>query len=130
MAEFVEVARAAKRMCKAYPACIGCPAGGEFEDGCAIHLGISNENEYAKFENIVMQWAKEHSEPQYPTWDEWQTNTFPGVINQLKPCHFVPPKERKTIAGINCLNISCVECRYKPIPADIAKKLGIKPKED
>ena len=58
----------------------------------------------------VEKWAAEHPEPVYPTWWSWLINegviekgsTYTGAFDQLKT---------------------------KSIPADIAQKLGIEPKE-
>lgn len=64
----------------------------------------------ADIERNVMQWAADHLEPVYPTWWSWLINegviekgsTYTGAFDQLKT---------------------------KSIPADIAEKLGLKPKE-
>ncbi len=64
----------------------------------------------ADIERNVMQWAADHPEPVYPTWWSWLINegviekgsTYTGAFDQLKT---------------------------KSIPADIAEKLGLKPKE-
>lgn len=55
--------------------------------------------EIAKIEEAVSQWAEEHPEPVYPTWYEWLCSI--GAWNKASD----------------------------PIPADIAQKLGIEPKE-
>lgn len=64
----------------------------------------------ADIERNVMQWAADHPEPVYPTWWSWLINegviekgsTYTGAFDQLKT---------------------------KSIRADIAEKLGLKPKE-
>lgn len=128
MAEFVEVIRQANRMCDAYD-CDHCPLTCE-----SVLCALASDKDLTcsvikKFESKVMQWAKEHPEPQYPTWEEWQTNTFPGDLNRLGPCHFMDVSAWESIIGKKCNGIECSECRTYPIPADIAKKLGIRPKE-
>ena len=62
-------------------------------------------------ENIIMSWAAEHPEPVYPTWGEWLMSI--GVINGVHPHGAID-----TLGNLK-----------QPIPADIAQKLGIEPKE-
>lgn len=54
-------------------------------------------------ENIIMSWAAEHPEPVYPTWAELLLSIYHDV--------------------------SYARLLGTPIPADIAQKLGIEPKE-
>lgn len=128
MAEFAEVMRQAHRMCDVCK-CDDCPMADHVDMCGLIHSKYRKEGILLEFERIVMQWAKEHPEPQYPTWEEWQTNTFPGDLNRLGPCHFMDVSAWESIIGKKCNGIECSECRTYPIPADIAKKLGIRPKE-
>lgn len=58
-------------------------------------------------EREVMSWAAEHPEPVYPTWMEWFRQT--GVVP--------------------CTQKYFHDWLLTPIPADIAQKLGIEPKE-
>lgn len=72
-------------------------------------------------------WAEEHPVPRYPTWREWYTTTFPDVDKgrfYVCPGHF-GDGDRNT-----CGNYHCGQCVDRPIPADIAEKLGIKPIEE
>lgn len=64
-----------------------------------------------------------HPEPQYPTWAQWfEANFFVRKFDLMKPCVFT---------GEACsTNKTCHGCMAEPIPADIAKRLGIKPKEE
>jgi hypothetical protein len=74
------------------------------------------------FEERVMKWAAEHPEPAYPTWEEWGKEwkqKFPEA--ETVPCISLFMKA-------DC-GESCESCRQRPIPADIAAKLGIKPLE-
>lgn len=128
MAEFVEVMRQAQKICDTYK-CDDCPMVDHVDMCGLIHSKYRKAGFLLEFEQIVMQWAKEHPEPQYPTWEEWQTNTFPGDLNRLRPCHFMDVSAWESIIGKKCKGIECSECRTYPIPADIAKKLGIRPKE-
>lgn len=69
----------------------------------------------------VMDWAKAHPEPRYPTWKEWWRREFPNADTDIAPCMF-GVRER-----FGCTSGNCDKCRAQPIPADIAEKLGIKP---
>ena len=123
MAEFIEVMWQAKRMCESFSdGCRECPIGNADELECGIT--VTSWMDCEEVERRVMQWAAEHPEPVYPTWDEWQRSVFPDADGHISPCEF-GSKDR-----FNCAhNITCVECMEQQIPADIAKKLGIKPKE-
>lgn len=122
MAEFVEVIRQAHRMCDAYD-CDHCPITYE-----SVLCALASDKDLTcavikKFESKVMQWAKEHPEPRYPTWEEWHSENFPNASATFTPCTFTSTSE------LGCAATNCRACKSRPIPADIAKKLGIKPKE-
>lgn len=106
--EFTEVMRCWRRMCEHYTkddaasCCNGCPMDGR---GCsAIYENGNAEPEI--IEREVQRWAAEHPEMVYPTVYEWLVSI--GLL------------------GNDMWSMSDV---YKPIPADIAEKLGIEPKE-
>lgn len=77
MAQFTDVMRQARRMCSSF--------GGECSDKCPLNCAIQVETgcyrglcicvgggfdeAYKLIEERVMQWAAEHPEPVYPTWD-------------------------------------------------------------
>ena len=109
MAEFIEVARAKRRMCNAHKKkCSEC----KLQGNCSLlNVFAYNDNEVKKLENEVISWAAEHPEPVYPTWGKWLISI--GVINGVHPHGAID-----TLGNLN-----------KPIPADIAQKLGIEPKE-
>ena len=118
MAEFLEVIRQKHRMCEDKD-CHVCPLYGvEF---CARYDIDPKNAEQA--ETIIMQWASEHPEPQYPTWEEWEKENFPLSDNMLCIGHF------KKCPGNRGVAIRCKICRQQPIPAEIAEKLGVRPKE-
>ena len=124
MAQFTEVMRQVRRMCESFSDgnCSECPIG----DANALECGITatSEMDCKDVERLVMQWAAEHPEPVYPTWDEWQNSVFPDAEIDITPCTF-GSRDR-----LNCKeNRVCAECMEQKIPADIAEKLGIKPKE-
>ena len=128
MAEFLEVMRQAQRMCDTYD-CDHCPLTYE-----SVLCALASDKDLTcsvikKFESKVMQWAKEHSEPQYPTWKEWQEENFPDIGSKLKPCNFMMAGKWLNIIGGSCDCLTCDDCIRQPIPADIAKKPGIRPKE-
>ena len=123
MAEFCDVMKQAKRMCEAHEACYKYP----LKDHTAMCAGnkslscIASKCDVSELERIVMAWAEKHPGPRYPTWKEWQKANFPNAGTNLCPMAF-------GITNMSaCIDISCGECTNKPIPADIAKKLGIKP---
>lgn len=124
MSEFTDVMRQAKRMCESFSDghCSECPVG----DANALECGITvtSEMDCKDVERLVMQWAAKHPEPVYPTWDEWQKSVFPDAEIDITPCAF-GSRDR-----LNCfLEKKCSTCKEQQIPADIAEKLGIKPKE-
>ena len=57
-------------------------------------------------EKIIMSWAAEHPEPVYPAWRDWLRDQYP----MLGP-------------------YTMTDILESPIPADIAEKLGLQPKE-
>lgn len=105
--------------------CDKCPAG-----KLRSANGVCLVRRIAKVDNCEEQieglkaWAAEHPTPRYPTWREWQKNVFPDAGGDMNPCSFL------SIAESECKWPSCDECRDRPIPADIAAKLGIRPIEE
>ncbi len=135
MAEFVKVMRQFKRLCKECSklgaegwGCDECPlerGNSDLErDGCDyVSTAIGNDDNLVKVEQIVMNWAAKHP-TRYPTWREWQESTFPSASDVMNPCSFASLDE------LRCNELSCKACRERPIPADIAAKLGIRPIEE
>ena len=124
MAKFIEVMEQAKRMCKTFSDghCSECPIGNADVLECGIT--VTSEMDCEEVERRVMQWAAEHPEPVYPTWREWQNSVFPDAEIDITPCTFGSRNR------LNCfLEKTCSTCKEQQIPADIAEKLGIKPKE-
>ena len=123
MAEFMYIMEQAKRMCKTFSDghCSECPIGNADVLECGIT--VTSEMDCKEVERRVMQWAKEHPETVYPTWSEWQNSVFPDAEIDITPCTF-GSRDR-----FNCfLEKRCSTCKEQHIPADIAEKLGIKPK--
>lgn len=109
MAEFQEVIKQMKRMCAHFgPTCNGCPLW--LEKGTDEFCGeVPNDihSDPALVEAAVMQWAAENPEPVYPTWVEWFREI--GVVS---------PEQKGFHVWL-----------HDHIPANIAKKLGLQPKE-
>ena len=122
MAEFTEVMRQAKRMCDATVGarCHECPLWRQETEDCSLY-GANDGVDYADIERRVMAWAAEHPAPRYPTWREWQHSMFPDANANMYPCSFM------SYVKSECDGAICSECVNRPIPADIAEKLGIKP---
>lgn len=118
MADFVQTMKDWKRMCNAmcqdneYTACDKC----DLRDfGCpAIYDKECDNVDWDRVEKVVVAWAAEHPEPDYPTWMEWLTDL--GAIP-------------KAISWDEPLVEAVYDAIQEHIPADIAQKLGIEPKE-
>lgn len=104
--DFVEVTKASKRMCDECP-CGNCPVSSD-NNGVGVSCAKLRLYMPEKFAGLVLQWAKEHPEKVYPTWKEWLTE-----MDVIRPAYY------KDI----------FEIRNDSIPADIAQRLGLKPKE-
>lgn len=116
MAEFQEVMRQWTRMCDA---CDNEEDVKCFIDGnvCGRFHAMKDRMNVAAIEKTVMQWAAEHPEPVYPTFAEWMYDSF------LKWCQGNYPGRAKD-------EKAWYDYIYEThIPADIAEKLGIEPKE-
>jgi hypothetical protein len=116
MSDFVQTMKDWRRMCDAYTTddaarcCQGCPMDGR---GCgAIYEGGNADPEV--IEREVNQWAAEHPEPVYPTWEKY--------LADLMMLDMMCDKTDNPNSVENYM-------RKTPIPADIAEKLGIGPKE-
>ena len=113
MAEFQEVMKQWRRFCKSHNHCGECVFDGKGICGEA-HL---SDVPYANIELRIMEWAAEHPEPVYPTWGEYFISTGELIFGWAY------------IENPDALRARCAEVFCKPIPADIAPKLGLKPKE-
>mgnify|MGYP007032359056 CR=1 FL=1 len=122
MAEFQVVAKELERMCNTYHALRGicgtdeCPL--YCEDLCYAQAMVHVHGDDAcNLEKAVMAWAAEHPEPVYPTWGELFVKQS-GFVKELE----------------NAMNPACeasiaIGMFRTPIPADLAQKLEIEPKE-
>lgn len=100
--------------------CADCPVKALWgkRNKCLIQLIAIADNCEGQIEGL-RAWATEHPAPRYPTWDEWQESTFPDASDSVKPCSYA------SLAKLDCSGV-CDICRRKPIPSDIAEKLGVK----
>ena len=126
MAEFTETMRQAKRLCAAhYGMCStnNCP----LDSGEACRLNIDPDGEdYNELERIIMDWAADHPEPVYPTWKEGWKQLFPEADIRRAFCPEVFGDKYRCDWCYDD-NDDCDECLERPMPAEIAEKLGIKP---
>ena len=70
-------------------------------------------------ERETMAWAAEHPEPVYPTWGEWLEKQ--GIVKLVN-------SDRYEEDGLKVYML--LESVENQIPADIAEKLGLQPKEE
>ena len=117
MAEFQEVMKQWNRMCNAVPGKAGhinlcsdiisgyvCPLR---ENGmCNLAIEAQSIEDWKEGEYIIMAWAAEHPEPVYPSWYRWLI--MMGAVGSVE---------------------DLFSDLQRPIPADIAEKLGLAPKE-
>lgn len=118
MAEFVEVMRKIRELCDERTGCDGCIMMNGI--ACGVTTGTPSLSE-EEIERRVAQWEA----AKYPSWAEFQIEMFPNHKRGICPMAF----------GVNCPNPgaarekTCAECRSDHIPAEIAEKLGIRPRE-
>ena len=126
MAEFTDVMRQARRMCETFcdANCSKCPIG----NAKALECGITptSEMDCKEVERRVMQWAAEHPEPVYPSWKEGWKQLFPEADIRHTLCPEVFGDKYKCDWRHDDIDI-CDECLKRPMPAEVAEKLGIKP---
>ena len=109
MAEFVQIMKDLRRMCIAADngpdttKCGNCPLGESRL--CSFEISDIDDYELQEAETCITTWAAEHPEPVYETWGQYFRRYY-----GLEYC-----KDHKML--------------LENIPADIAQKLGIEPKE-
>lgn len=129
MFEFTEVMRQAKRMCAANGGMCSarnCPL--DNGETCRLLPDYDGED-YNELERIIMNWAKEHPEPVYPSWEEGWRQLFPEADIRHTPCPEVFGDKYRCdwCHDDNDSSDNCDECLERPMPAEVAEKLGIKP---
>lgn len=121
--EFSEVMHNIQRRCKACgQGTVDCTIPGSI---CAHMSNIPKRANWQAIETEVMAWAAEHPEPQYPTWFEWLESVgvaggLPGGEPYFNGTEWNP---------VYLEHAAFTSKAFEPIPADIAEKLGIEPKE-
>lgn len=126
MLDLIKAMEIANRLCEwmvQKSSCASCPCYNDENEECCFQCWGDIED-WAEIENRLNEWDKEHPIPQYPTWEEWQKESFPKCQKNISLCNFVECPQN-AFSFEYCLDV----CRQQPIPTDIAKKLGIKPKE-
>ena len=109
MADFVQTMKDWRRMCiAANGKCNNCLM--DKTRMCAFGISDIGDYELQEAETIITAWAAEHPEPVYPTWEEW-------LITQKVI------KENPNGVGNPLPKL------FDSIPAEIAEKLGLEPKE-
>ena len=115
MAKYNYVIKHFKRMCRYYNNRASqneCPLYCKGH-GCNISHCRMLAFDDKKFQNVVMTWAETHKEPVYPSWMEY-------IMDVQHDC----------VAAYNGGNDTLWKWMWTtPIPADIAEKLGVEPKE-
>ena len=102
--------------------CDKCPAGKlRSTNGVCLVCRIAKVDNCEEQIEGLRAWAAEHPASRYPTWWEWQHSMFPDANAKMYPCSFMSYVKNE------CDGAICSECGNRPIPADIAEKLGIKP---
>ena len=123
MAEFTETMRQAKRLCAAhYGMCStnNCPL--DNGEACRLDIDLDGED-YNELERIIMDWAAEHPELVYPSWEEGWRQLFPdSKFAPCPDCFGLKYRVDECVSGL-----TCTACKSRPMPAEVAEKLGIKP---
>lgn len=126
MSEFTEIMRQAKRLCAAHDSTCStnnCPL--DSGEACRLSVDLDGED-YNELERIIMDWAAEHPEPVYPSWAEGWRQIFPEADIRRALCPEVFGDKYRCDWCYDD-NDDCDECLERPMPAEIAEKLGIKP---
>ena len=111
MAEFQEVMKQYGRMCETQKLCTdACPLNKHESSICYTVGRAITDTAIEQVEQIIMDWAARHPEPVYPTWMEWLCDV--GLCEKDGEGYRI-----------------CVERFNTPMYPDIARRLGVEPKE-
>lgn len=107
--------------------CDGCPAAlwRDSNGACLIRRIAKIGNAEEQVINL-QNWAAEHPEPVYPSWEEGWRQLFPEADIRRTFC----PEtfgDKYRCDWCQDDNDNCDECLERPMPAEVAEKLGIKP---
>lgn len=117
---FIEVIKQLERMCDTYD-CNKCPLNhynNSEKEYCNAFIRKHSEEAM----QVILKWSEENPEKRYPTWREWQKDTFTTADYDIFPCSFLSKNELQCDG--NCFHNKCLDTT---IPYDIAEKLNIKP---
>lgn len=123
MAEFTEVMKQGQRMCNTFGGCRKCPMW-DADLRCNISVDHTPLTRFGNIERVIMEWASEHPEPVYPSWEDGWKQIFPDTVDA--PCPAMYGEKYKNAA---CAEVLCENCMKRPMPAEIAERLGVHPKE-
>ena len=128
MAEFFEVMKQVRRMCWNI-SCNNCILPRRSDEMCILEYVPAKitDEEIAEIEAKTMKWAAENPEVRYPTWREWHSTNFPDFEDYITPCNFISKESVERSMRKKCADLACHQCINLPIPAAVAKKLGIQP---
>lgn len=95
MAEFEYIMRQANRMCDTQTICNKeCPA--YMHGNCCVSTrgrGIGGEIDYTSVAKAVIDWAKDHPEPVYPSWRDDELAFWQRVRDTCAAIGGKPPKK-------------------------------------
>ena len=122
MAGFVQVMKEWQRMCEAMKHCDECPMsgttcwyGGRPDD---------SKSDFDYYEQQIMKWVEENPEPIYQTWREYLQEQGVLDVEYISAASSTTSTSKSYVQTVKTLAPF-----YRPIPADIAEKLGLQPKE-
>lgn len=124
VAEFQEVMKQWRRMCN------DCTTTCSLFDGlCTVMPEMSiqdlSDSDISEIEETVVAWAAEHPKSVYPTWFEWLEGLgVVGLVPDSEP--YITGVDKKVYMQVPAFRPKA----FDHIPADIAEKLGLQPKED
>lgn len=126
MSDFVQTMKDWRRMCATRSKlhddpCEGCSLEAF---GCSPIYEDEADTDYSVVERKVSDWTAEHPEPKYPTWIEWLEEI--GVAGRLPSPEPVFTENQEFYLR----KLGFTPKAHIPIPADLAEKLGLEPKNN
>ena len=124
MAEFKDIMKKWRRMCGSEDytgSCNGCPLCGNKVCG---NFDVASDADIERAEKGITEWAERNPEKVYPTWKEWLVGI--GVVDFKTSIVKIPDYEPIQFSNTSVAYVN--EKGNKPIPAEIAEKLGLEPK--
>ena len=128
MGDFVQTMKDWRRMCKHYSdesmkngqlSCADmCPLG--TNTACGV-IEDATDRDIEVMVKEVAKWAAEHPEPVYPNWIDWL------MSESVIPTNYMAANS--TDSGVRAGMFYVTSKAFEPIPANIAEKLRIEPKE-